>query len=197
MMSDLIEAAADFPPLAGTDYPALFESLIAGPVVRPAYGRHPRLFIWGLLEARLLAADRLVLGGLNEGVWPPEIEGDPWLSRPMRRTFGLTEPERRIGVAAHDFAQALGAREVVLTRALRVEGTPTAPSRWLLRLDAVLEAVGLKGKLAATADPIHWQAALDHPPAAIPPHAPEPRPPAAGRARPHWGAGVACRVGGT
>ena len=33
---------------------------------------------------------------------------DPWLSRPMRRDFGLPAPERRIGLAAHDFAQATG-----------------------------------------------------------------------------------------
>ncbi len=107
LASELIAAAASFEPLDGRDYPALFESLLTGPVVRPPYG-HPRLFIWGLLEARLQHADRLVLGGLNEGTWPREAQSDPWLSRPMRRSFGLPPPERRIGVAAHDFAQAAG-----------------------------------------------------------------------------------------
>ncbi len=166
-MSGLLEAAHGFPPLSGADYPALFEALLAGVVVRPAYGRHPRLFIWGLLEARLQQADLMVLGGLNEGVWPPRSDSDPWLSRPMRRDFGLPPPERRIGAAAHDFAQCLGAREVVLTRASRVEGTPTVPSRWLLRLDTVLRAVKLEEKLwhghAKQGAPLAWQRLLDDP----------------------------------
>ncbi len=97
-------------------------------------------------EAQLQRADLLILGGLNEGVWPPETESDPWLSRPMRAAFGLPAPERRIGIAAHDFAQGLGAREVWLTRAVRAEGTPTVASRWLLRLDALLRAAGSPGR---------------------------------------------------
>jgi ATP-dependent helicase/nuclease subunit B len=180
--SELLDAAGECPELAGADYPALFEALVSGPVVRPPFGRHPRLFIWGLLEARLQHADRLVLGGLNEGVWPAETESDPWLSRPMRRSFGMPPPERRTGIAAHDFAQALGAREVFLTRAVRVEGTPTVPSRWLSRLDAVLSAGKLDGRLDAAYEPLAWQAMLDeadHRPQ--PP--PAPRPPVTDRPR--------------
>ncbi len=183
-LNELLQAAADFPALSGAEYPALFESLLAGPVVRPPYGRHPRLFIWGLLEARLQHADLLVLGGLNEGVWPSAADSDPWLSRPMRRDFGMAPPERRIGMAALDFALGLGAREVVMTRALRVEGTPTVPSRWLLRLDTVLRAAGLEGKLAGDAAPLDWQRLIDEPagpPLAVAP--PEPRPPVAARPR--------------
>ncbi len=180
--SELLEAADQCPALAGGDYPALFEALVPGPVGRPRFGRHPRLFILGLLEARLQHADRLVLGGLNEGVWPAETESDPWLSRPMRRSFGMPPPERRTGIAAHDFAQGLGAREVILTRAARVEGTPTVPSRWLLRLDAVLHAGKLGERLDAASEPLAWQAMLataEHRPMS----APEPRPPVAARPR--------------
>ncbi len=183
-LNELLQAAADFPLLPGAEYPALFEALLAGPVVRPPYGRHPRLFIWGLLEARLQQADLVVLGGLNEGVWPESVESDPWLSRPMRQEFGMPPPERRIGIAALDFALALGAREVVMTRAARVEGTPTVPSRWLLRLDTLLRAAKLEGKLAGDAAPLGWQAAIDAPAGsarAIMP--PEPRPPVAARPR--------------
>jgi ATP-dependent helicase/nuclease subunit B len=144
---ELIDAARDFPPLAGHDYPALFEALAAGMVVRPAFGRHPRLAIWGLVEARLQQADLLVLGGLNEGSWPGTAEHDPWMSRQMRRRFRVAVPERSVGIAAHDFAQAFGAPEVALTRAARQEGVPTVPSRWLLRLDTVLRAAGLDGAL--------------------------------------------------
>ncbi|HKT17821.1 MAG TPA: double-strand break repair protein AddB, partial [Stellaceae bacterium] len=171
-LNELLQAAANFPTLSGAEYPALFEALLSGPMVRPPYGRHPRLFIWGLLEARLQHADLIVLGSLNEGVWPAASPGDPWLSRPMREAFGLPPPERRIGVAALDFALALGAQEVVMTRAARVEGTPTVPSRWLLRLETLLRAAGLEGALARDVAPLHWQAAIDAPPGPARPLAP-------------------------
>ena len=152
---ELIEAAGDFPPIPARHYPALFEALASGIVVRPAYGRHPRLAIWGLVEARLQQADLVVLGGLNEGTWPGPAAFDPWMSRQMREEFGIAVPERAIGIAAHDFLQAIGAPEVALTRAARREGVPTIPSRWLLRLDAVLRAVGLAdgAETALTAEP--------------------------------------------
>src|SRR5712692_9508054 len=180
---ELIDAAADFPPLPGPHYPALFEALAAGGVVRPNYGRHPRLAIWGLVEARLQQADLVVLGGLNEGTWPGPPAYDPWMSRQMRQEFGIAVPERAIGIAAHDFAQALGAPAVALTRAARREGVPTVPSRWLLRLDTVLRAVGLEGGLAAEPE-IAAAAALRDQPArrcARPPAAP--CPPLAARPR--------------
>jgi ATP-dependent helicase/nuclease subunit B len=83
-----------------------------------------------------------VLGSLNEGTWPAESAIDPWLNRPMRHGFGLPAPERKIGLSAHDFQQAMGAPKVLLTRAERVDGAPTVPSRWLLRLDAFLTCAG-------------------------------------------------------
>ena len=180
---DLLDAARDFSELRGRDYPALFEALSAGRVVRPTYGRHPRLAIWGLVEARLQQADLVVLGGLNEGTWPGPVPADPWMSRQMRAEFGIALPERAIGMAAHDFVQALGAPEVALTRAARQEGAPTVPSRWLLRLDAVLRAVGLAGRLGP--DPEIAAAALlsDQPRALRPLLLPEPRPPLTARPR--------------
>jgi ATP-dependent helicase/nuclease subunit B len=182
-LNELLQEAADFPLLRGREYAALFEALLAGPVVRPPYGRHPRLFIWGLLEARLQHADLVILGGLNEGVWPPATESDPWLSRPMRRAFGLPPPERRVGAAALDFLLGLGARAVVMTRATRVEGTPTVPSRWLLRLETVLSAVGLEGKMTDRSDALDWQRLIDEPTAAVPIAPPAPTPPVAARPR--------------
>jgi ATP-dependent helicase/nuclease subunit B len=180
---ELIDAARDFPPLSGHDYPALFESLAAGMVVRPAFGRHPRLAIWGLVEARLQQADLLVLGGLNEGSWPGSAEHDPWMSRPMRREFRIAVPERSVGIAAHDFAQAFGAPEVALTRAARQEGVPTVPSRWLLRLDTVLRAAGLDHVLGPDEAVKAAAEQLDEPEhyRPIPPAAP--RPPLAARPR--------------
>ena len=180
---ELIDAAHDFPPLPGRHYPALFEALTADAIVRPVFGRHPRLAIWGLLEARLQQADLIVLGGLNEGGWPPSAEHDPWMSRQMRREFGIALPERAIGTAAHDFAQALGAPEVALTRAARSEGVPTVPSRWLLRLDTVLQAVGLEGAIGPDDTFRHAAELIDRAEGYRPLPPPEPRPPLAARPR--------------
>ena len=137
-VSELQDAARDLPPMSADAYAALIPALMQSRVVRPAYGAHPRLSIWGPLEARLQHADLIVLGGLNEGVWPPDPPADPWMSRPMRKKFGLPAPERRVGLSAHDFTQAAAASTVVLTRADKAEGQPTVPSRWLTRLDALL-----------------------------------------------------------
>ena len=118
------------------DYAELFHKAIADRTTyRPQ--TEARVHIFGLLEARLQTVDRLVLGGLVEGVWPPETHGDPWLSRPMRHDLGLDLPERRIGLSAHDFAQALGAPEVILSRAAKLAGAPTVASRFVQRLAAV------------------------------------------------------------
>ena len=185
-VAGLAESASALPPVAPAAYPALLDALMEDHVVRPPFGRHPRLQIWGPLEARLQHADCMILGGLNEGVWPPAAAGDPWMSRPMRADFGLPPPELRIGLSAHDFVQCCGAAEVYLTRARRIEGTPTIPSRWLQRLDALL--AGEPGGPAAlrTMEPtlLAWASALDHPadaPGPRPP--PAPRPPVPARPR--------------
>ena len=188
-LAELQDATAIFPPIYGADYPAFLEVLMAGRPVRPRYGLHPRLHIWGLLEARLQQVDFLCLGGLNEGTWPNDLNSDPWMSRPMRAAFGLPPPERRVGLSAHDFVQAFCAGEVLLTRADRVDGTPTVPARWLLRLDNVL--VGATGEarrdwLASATqgeDWLGWQAALDEPAKVQPVAAPAPTPPVAARPR--------------
>lgn len=179
---DALLAAADGVfAVAGRHYPALFDALMAGRVVRPAWGGHPRLAIRGPLEARLQRPDLLILGGLNEGTWPGDPAPDPWMSRPMRRAFGLLSPERRIGLAAHDFAQGLAAPEVVLTRAERAEGAPTVPARWLLRLDAVLASAGLD--LPDSRFWLAWWRALDAPETVRAIAPPAPTPPVAARPR--------------
>jgi ATP-dependent helicase/nuclease subunit B len=120
-----------------TDYPAFFLSLARDRSVPPdTRSTHPRLQILGLLEARLVEADRVVLGGLDETIWPPVAETDAFLNRPMRLKLGLTPPERRIGQTAHDFVQALGTADAIVTRARKRDGKPTVPSRFLERLRA-------------------------------------------------------------
>jgi ATP-dependent helicase/nuclease subunit B len=179
-IDELNAAASVLPELPGALYPALLDGLMAGRVVRPRYGRHPRLAVWGLLEARLQRADVMILGGLNEGTWPPEVDTGPWLSRPMRAGFGLPQPERRIGLTAHDFVQAASGPNVILTRAAKVEGSPTVPARWLLRLRALLDGAGLSWPQHL--QHLAWADQLDDPGhEARPCAAPRPCPPLAAR----------------
>lgn len=177
-VDEATEALADSEHVTVAEWPAVLDRLMAGIVVRPTYGRHPRLAIWGPIEARLQQVDRLILGGLNEGTWPAEVATDPWLNRPMRETLGLPPPERRIGLAAHDLQQALGASEVILTRALRVEGAKTVPSRWWLRLVTLL---GDARPLDRTTP--QWAAELDQPARVTPERPPAPKPPVEARPR--------------
>ncbi len=188
-IAEMRRAVAGFPDIEPRRYPAMLDALLAGRAVRPRYGRHPRLHIWGPLEARLQHADVMILGGLNEATWPAEPAADPWMSRPMRKKFGLPEPDRRIGLAAHDFAQAFCAPHVVLSRATRVEGAPTVPSRWLLRLETVLAGIGLfdRGRPGRApwsgGDWLRWHRLLDRPGETVPISRPAPRPPVAARPR--------------
>ncbi len=181
--AELLDAAAVWEEIPPDRYLPLFEALMSGQVVRPVWGRHPRLNIWGLLEGRLQQADVVVLGGLNEGVWPSEPMVDRWMSRPMREKFGLVPLEARIGQAAHDFMQACNAPQVYLTRSERAEGAPTIPSRWLLRLDVVLKAAGMEPLGARKTPYSHWYSLLDRPDAVTPTAPPAPTPPREARPR--------------
>lgn len=182
LLAQLIEAGTSIE-LAAADYPPVYRSLVAGQAVRPRAARHPRLFIWGPLEARLQQPDLVILGSLNEGVWPRHQEAGPWLSRPMREKLGLSPPERRTGLAAHDFAQGLGAREVYLTRAHKVDGVPTVPSRWLQRLFALIEAAGVEAKITPTEPWAAWARERDSVASFAPVSPPRPCPPVEARPR--------------
>ena len=173
----LLTALADLPSANETSYTDVFTALIAGTPVRPRGGAHPRLRILGPLEARLQRADLVILGGLNEGVWPDEQSGDPFLSRPMRRALGLPSPERQVGLAAHDFAQLAAAPAVLLTRARRAGRAPARPSRWIVRLKNVLLATGLIDTVDETPRLMGWASAIDHAGPPQPARAPKPCPP--------------------
>jgi ATP-dependent helicase/nuclease subunit B len=165
------------------DYAELFHAAISDRIVRRPE-RNVRVRIFGPLEARLQTVDRLVLGGLVEGTWPPETRADPWLSRPMRHQLGLDLPERRIGLSAHDFAQALGAREVVLSRPAKHGGAPTVASRFVQRLAAVAGETRWTDAITRGGRYLHWARTLDIP-AGEPEAAkrPSPRPPFEARPR--------------
>ena len=180
--ADLASAAPALGAIDPSHYPALFDQLMSTIVVRPKWGTHPRVFLWGPIEARLQRADIMVLGGLNEGTWPPQPPADPWMSRPMRQKLGLPLDERRIGLSAHDFCQSLAAPVVYLTRSLRVEGTPTTPARWLLRMETVLKSAQIT-LTGLNEQWLHWFKLLDSPSQSEPAQRPAPRPPVTARPR--------------
>ena len=121
------------------------------------------------------------LAGLEEGVWPPNAPTDPFLSRPMRKSIGLPPPERRIGLSAHDFAQAACAGEVYLLHTERRAGQPSVKSRWLWRLETLARGAGVD--LAARDEVVDWARRLDAPGPVSPAPRPAPTPPVADRPR--------------
>lgn len=142
LLSGLITDGAGLDPLSGPDFARLIGGMTAREVVRTGGAAHPRLFILGAIEARLARADRMILAGMEEGVWPRGAPIDPFLSRPMRQTLGLPPPERRIGLSAHDFAQSACAPEVILLHTERRGGQPSVKSRWLWRLETLIRGTG-------------------------------------------------------
>jgi len=179
LMREIAAEAADIAIGDARHYAELFGELARARTVRPAFGRHPRLAILGPLEARLQNFDLVVLGGLNEGTWPAEAATDPWLSRPMRAQFGLEPPERRIGLAAHDFASLAAAPNVLLTRARKENGAPSVPSRWVLRVRSLAKGLGLSTE---PAEPwLAWVRRLDTRERTPRAARPAPKPPTAAR----------------
>ena len=163
------------------DYPEVFQTAFADRIVRRPESTTAQLHIYGQLEARLTQSDRVILGGLVEGVWPPAPRIDPWLSRPMRHELGLDLPERRIGLSAHDFAQLLGADDVILSHAAKVGGAPAVASRFLHRLEAVAGEARWKAAKAAGEKYVRYADELDRPDTVAPVPQPEPKPPRATR----------------
>jgi ATP-dependent helicase/nuclease subunit B len=171
-------AAAATGRIAPASLVPVLEQLLESIAVRPPYGQHPRIFIWGLLEARLQQADLTILAGMNEGVWPALPTPDPWLAPRLRHELGLPGLERRIGLAAHDFASALGGREVLATRARRDARAPAVASRFWLRLEA------MTGGVTRSRAQKWWAEAIDRPDGPPrPAKRPAPAPPAAERPR--------------
>lgn len=161
LFTGLLDPTLSAPAVSARDYPDFYRSLASDVNVRQAHPTHPRLFIWGPFEARLQCPDVVVIGGLNEGTWPETSDTGPWVNRPMRTQIGLPQPEEHIGYAAHDFSQLLGVPTVYLTRAEKVDGAPTVPSRWLLRIKALLDGLGLRDALAPDRPWLGWARAKE------------------------------------
>ena len=190
VMADLAAQAEHGGEMAASDYADLVGALLATGEVRDRDAPHPDIMIWGTLEARVQGADLVIMGGLNDGTWPEAPPPDPWLNRQMRLKVGLLLPERRIGLSAHDYQQAIAAPEVWLTRAIRSDEAETVPSRWLNRLGNLLNGLpknggpdaweSMQARGSKCLDQVRALEAIQRTPAAI---RPSPRPPRS--ARPH------------
>ena len=183
LIEDLIAYGDNLPDMDAASFSKLLASLMRGKVVRARYGTDPRLAILGPLEARMLDYDKVILGGLNEGIWPSAPSVEPFLSRGMRRTLGLSLPERRFGLSAHDFAELASNPDVIITRSKRSDDGPKVASRWLWRLQTLMTgALGTdaaKAGLSGADKYLHWARSMDF----VPPEnvkaaeRPEPTPP--------------------
>lgn len=167
-------------PIEPWQYPALLDNLLSAETYRPKYGEHPRLDILSPMEARLLSYDRVILAGLNESSWPEVVPADSFLNQNIRRDIGLERLEAGIGQSAHDFARLSHAKEVFYTRSAKVERSPSVPSRFLMRISAVLSASRLPALSALNPYP-EWAQALHEPEKRIEINRPEPKPDPASR----------------
>ncbi|MBB4066879.1 double-strand break repair protein AddB [Gellertiella hungarica] len=163
----------------GPQWADIMEAFLSGEQVKPRAMSHPRVFIFGTLEARLQSVDTLVLGGLNEGVWPASTSGNPFLSRMMKTGIGLEPPERRTGQHAHDFEMANGTRHLIYSRSARIGTAPAVASRWLQRLLALGGKDFAEGLRRRASGYCHWAGLLDAGERQEPATRPDPRPPAA------------------
>jgi len=180
-LQNLVSATQEFDINPADDYHRIFAELINDITVRHGAGSHPRLSILGPLEARMQSADIVILGSLNEGIWPSDAGSDPFLSRPMREKLGLPLPENKIGLAAHDFAQLSASKTVYLTRPKKTGGSPSNPSRWIVRLKNILNGTNSLDSIDESAKLKHWRLANDEPKTLIKISAPAPCPPESAR----------------
>lgn len=189
ILRELHENAPYSESITAQEYRDLFFGLLQQIDVRDPVRPHPKIMIWGTLEARVQGADLVILGGLNEGTWPQTPAPDPWLNRNMRLNAGLRLPERKIGLSAHDFQQAIAAKTVVLTRSIRDDEAPSIPSRWVSRLVNLLDGLSDESRSALKAmrqrgsDWLELVRSFETPEPIPPEPRPSPSPPLASRPR--------------
>lgn len=188
-LEQLAQLSSSMGAIETSTFPDFAETIMQRMIAAPETAEHPRIVIWGPLEARLQRRDRMILASLNEGSWPKPAPADAFLNRTLRKQLGLPDPDERIGLSAHDFAQMANASDVILLRAKRVDDKPAVASRWVWRL-RTLAAGGLGGREAAEdalkpkqdANPLAWAQALRHLDDVRPAKAPAPKPPVLARA---------------
>ncbi|MCM1324572.1 MAG: PD-(D/E)XK nuclease family protein [Acetobacter sp.] len=189
-ITKMLESAAVLGKIAGKDYLPLFSELMALESVRTNYGTHPRIHILGPIEARLNHFDYIILGEVNEGIWPKPAQADMWMSRPMKKDFGFNLPEKNIGILGADLCGFLASDNIIMTRAERIDGTPMKKSRWLLRLETILKALHSDIEALKEDDFFLLANNADKPKAYTPIKAPAPCPPLSARPRKLSASGV-------
>ena len=182
-ITKILESAKTLGKINGADYLSLFCELMSMESVRSNYGTHPRLSILGPIEARLCHFDYMILGELSEGIWPKAEKADMWMSRPMKKDFGFTLPEKNTGILAADLCVFLASQHVIITRAERIDGVPMKKSRWLLRLETVLNALNSDITFMHQDDFMSFVSNLDKPQTYISLLPPNPTPPIEARPR--------------
>ena len=179
LLESMAEASRPLGALPTNSIPGLLESLASGVSVSSEDAAHPRLNIWGPLEARLQSADLIILAGLSEGVWPSLPGADSFLPRHFRKRLNLQDTEARLGLSAHDFAQLACAPDVVLLTAKRRDDAPAVNSRWIWRLQTLAEGAledAAKAALIPSPDPRVWSSALREVSEALPVNFARPQP---------------------
>ena len=150
----MTQAADSAPAMSGQDYANVFSGILAQDSLRDYQTPHENIMILGTLEARVQTADTIILASLNEGTWPEPPSADPWFNRAMRQQVGLLLPDRQIGLSAHDFHTAVCLKNVWITRSLQSDDVQTVPSRWINRLQNLLNGLPDQGGKQALDDMI-------------------------------------------
>jgi ATP-dependent helicase/nuclease subunit B len=180
-MTQLREAAKHIPPVTGAGYVDVLQGLMRAVSFQPAMSPHPTLRIVTPEQAKLIKADIVIMGGLNDESWPARPDVNPWLSPDMVKAMGLPPAEESIGRAAHQFTQMIASPDVLLSRSMRSGDAPTVSSPFLTRLMMVLKGAGLKDDLNGKNQLLEINQAMHTPPDVTPIAPPAPTPPVSAR----------------
>lgn len=172
-----LRAAGDFlPDMKPADYADVLQGLMRDAAARPRATGHPDLRILTPAAAFLEKADTVIVGGLNDDVWPGIPDDNPWIPPDMMPKLGLPEPGEYVGRSALAFVQMASSPNVMLTRSMRSGDAPTVASPFMLRLLSVLESSGLDAFLKEKSQLLDIHRTIHAPRDVMPVEPPEPRP---------------------
>ena len=145
------------------EYSSLLTTHLRSLRITQNYGMHPRVHFLGILEARLLRFDLLILGSMNDIHWSHNAPQDPWLSYDMRQRLGIPDTCYYNGLVAENWVGLMHSENIILTRSQREGGANVLDSRWLLRLKAILKNQNLPSPLNTDFPWQKWSQGLDRP----------------------------------
>ncbi len=179
LLSALLEELSIIEHIQPSRWTEFLNIFLQGQTVRPMKRAHPRLSIWGMVESRMMQADLVIIGSVNEGHWPQIPDAGPWLNRPMRSNIGLPSVEQEIGLNAADFLNLATTEHVIITRAI-TENAPMEKSRFLRRIEASLQKQKHLSLIKENSPFLDWRAQLinkEQTPNLLPAQKPAPKPP--------------------